>query len=64
MKEQSDHDLLICIDAKLKALKEQYKEFREHFENHLQHHFRYNLLAWTIALGAIVTLAVALIKLL
>jgi len=57
MSEQTDHDLLICIDAKLKVLKEQ-------FENHLNHHFRYSLMAWGIALGAIVTLAIGLIKLL
>jgi len=56
MKEQSDHDLLICIDVKLKTL-------TKHFENHLSHHFRYNILAWTIALGAIVTLAIALLSL-
>lgn len=55
--EQSDHDLLIRLDEKLDGLTTQ-------FTNHLKHHFRYNILAWTIALGAIVTLAVALIKLL
>ena len=30
--------------------------------NHDTHHFRYTLLAWSIAAGAIVTLAIALIK--
>lgn len=55
--EQSDHDLLIRVDEKLDGLITQ-------FSNHLKHHFRYNILAWTVALGAIVTLTVALIKLL
>ena len=32
--------------------------------NHDVHHFRYNILAWSIAAGAIVTLAIALIKVL
>jgi hypothetical protein len=53
---QSDHDLLIRVDEKLDGLIGQ-------FSNHLKHHFRYNILAWTIALGAIVTLAIALLSL-
>ena len=57
MKEQSDHDLLIKVDTKLDGLIDQ-------FDNHLVHHFRYSLMAWAIALGAIVTLAIGLIKLL
>lgn len=57
MKEQSDHDLLIRIDERTEILE-------RHFDNHLKHHFRYNLLAWSVALGAIVTLTVVLIKLL
>jgi len=32
--------------------------------NHDVHHFRYTMLAWSVALGAIVTLAIALIKVL
>ena len=31
--------------------------------NHDTHHFRYTLLAWSIAAGAIVTLAICVIKL-
>lgn len=32
--------------------------------NHDIHHFRYNILAWSVALGAIITLAISLIKVL
>lgn len=51
----NDHDLLIEVRTILNELKED-------FDNHLIHHFRYNILAWSIAGGAIVTLAIALIK--
>lgn len=51
------HDLLIEMNTILKELKKD-------FDNHLVHHFRYNILAWSVALGAIVTLAIALIKVL
>jgi len=53
----NEHDLLIETVTILKELKKD-------FENHLVHHFRYNILAWSIAAGAIVTLAIALIKVL
>jgi len=53
----NDHDLLIEAVTILKELKRD-------FDNHLVHHFRYNILAWSIAAGAIVTLAIALIKVL
>ena len=53
----NDHDLLIEAVTILKELKTD-------FDNHLIHHFRYNILAWGVALSAIVTLAIALIKVL
>jgi len=53
----SDHDILIELKVILEELKRD-------FDNHLQHHFRYTLLAWSVALGAIITLAIALIKVL
>ena len=56
-KEMNDHDLLVEVNTILKELKVD-------FDNHLVHHFRYNLLAWGVALSAIVTLAIALIKVL
>ena len=55
MDNRSDHDILICLEVKLKELKKD-------FENHLEHHFRYNVLAWTITLGALITAFFALIK--
>ena len=60
MDERNDHDVLICVEVKLKELIEDFKDFRT---NHLNHHFRYNLLAWSIAGMAIISLLVALIKL-
>lgn len=57
MDNRNDHDILICLEVKL-------KELQVHFQNHLSHHFRYNLLAWSVAAGAIVTLAIALVKVL
>jgi len=52
---RSDHDVLICLEVKL-------EEIKTDFENHLVHHFRYSIMAWGVALGAIVTLAIALVK--
>lgn len=43
----SDHDEIIKIQTKLDVLIKQ-------FDNHLNHHFRYNILAWTIALAAFI----------
>ncbi len=57
MDNRSDRDLLICLEVKL-------KELQKAFENHLVHHFRYTLLAWSLALGAIITMAIALVKVL
>ncbi|KKK70231.1 hypothetical protein LCGC14_2926060 [marine sediment metagenome] len=45
----NDHDLLIRIDVKLDSL-------YAGFTNHLKHHFRYNIMAWTVTLGAIISL--------
>jgi len=53
----NDHDLLVETVTILRELKKD-------FDNHLIHHFRYNILAWSVALGAIVTMAIALIKVL
>jgi len=53
----NDHDLLVETVTILRELKKD-------FDNHLVHHFRYNILAWSVALGAIVTMAIALIKVL
>lgn len=54
---RSDHDLLIRVDERTERIE-------KWCFNHDVHHFRYNLLAWSIAAGAIVTLAIALIKVL
>lgn len=55
--DDEDHDILIEAVTILKELKMD-------FDNHLIHHFRYSILAWSVALGAIVTMAIALIKIL
>jgi len=56
-KEMNDHDLLIRIDERTVRME-------KWCSNHDVHHFRYTMLAWSVALGAIVTLAIALIKVL
>jgi len=53
----NDHDLLIRIDVRTEKIE-------KWCSNHDVHHFRYTMLAWGVALSAIVTLAIALIKVL
>ncbi len=55
MSAQDDHDLLVRID-------ERQQTFAKQMENHLRHHFRYNILAWTVALGAIVSLILVIVR--
>jgi len=55
--ERTDHDLLICIEEKIKELKKQ-------FDNHLRHHNTYAIALLTITGGAIGSLIIALITLL
>lgn len=55
--ERSDHDVLICIEEKLKELKHQ-------FDNHLKHHNIYALALLTITGGSIGSLIIALVTLL
>jgi len=50
----TNREYLICIDAKLKALKEQ-------FDNHLKHHWLVTIPLITITGGAITALIVALL---
>jgi len=57
MKEQSDHDLLVCIDVKLRTL-------TKHFENHIKHHWMVTIPLISIIGGLVVTLIITLIKLL
>lgn len=54
MPDRNDHEILICIEVKLKELKSQ-------FDNHLKHHFLLSLTALSMAGAAIVALIVALI---
>jgi len=54
---RTDHDLLICIEEKIKELKYQ-------FDNHLKHHNIYAIALLTITGGAIGSLVIALITLL
>lgn len=62
--DRNDHDLLIRIDERTKTFEHRMDDYNTKIDNHLRHHFRYNILAWSIAGGAIVTLAIALIKVL
>ena len=54
---KEDRELLIRVD-------ERGKRIEKWCFNHDTHHFRYMILAWGVALGAIVTLAIALVKVL
>jgi len=53
MTDREQEELLIRID-------ERTKYFEQIMTNHLRHHFRYNILAWSVALGAIISLIVKL----
>lgn len=53
--EQSDHDVLLEVKSDVKWLK-------EGFNNHLKHHFRYNIMAWSAAISAIIALILLLCK--
>ena len=53
----NDHDLLVEVNTILKELKVD-------FDNHLQDHKKYMYLALSTAIGAIITLAITLIKVL
>ena len=49
-------------DELLVRLDERTKYFGKTMDNHLVHHFRYNILAWTVALGAIISLILKMWK--
>lgn len=57
MDEQEQDELLVRLDERTMRMD-------KWCFNHDAHHFRYTMLAWSVALGAIVTLAIALIKVL
>lgn len=50
----TDHDLLICIDIKLKELKQQ-------FANHIKHHWMVTIPMIGITFGSIVSLIITLL---
>ncbi len=50
----TDHDLLVCIDVKLKELKEQ-------FSNHLKHHWAMTLALVMITFGSVISVIIALL---
>lgn len=52
---REDRELLVRIDERLKRLE-------KWAYNHDTHHFRYNLLAWTVALGAIISLILVIVR--
>ena len=55
--QRTDHDILICIEEKIRELKHQ-------FDNHLRHHNIYAIALLTITGGAIGSLLIALVTLL
>lgn len=54
MQTQTDHDLLVRIDERLKNVEKQ-------IENHLSHHFRATIIAWSITATAIMSTIIALL---
>lgn len=52
--DMSDHDILVRVDERTKTL-------ITWATNHDAHHFRYNLLAWSIAITAIISLIVFIV---
>ena len=56
MDEKERDELLIRLDERVGRID-------KWTSNHDQHHFKYTMLAWSVALGAIVTLAICVIKL-
>ena len=52
----NDHDLLVRIDERTKT-------FEQQMTNHLAHHFRYTILAWSVSIGAIISLILIIVKL-
>ena len=55
MDNRSDHDLLICIETKLKDL-------QKHFDNHLSTHAKYTYLVIASTVGAFVSLILILLR--
>ena len=50
----TDHDLLVRIDVRV-------AQMERWATNHDTHHFRYNLLAWSVAISAIISLIVFIV---
>ncbi len=55
MLDKIDHDLLICIDVKLREMKTQ-------FENHLKHHWAITMCAFGAALSAFAAIVIMLLR--
>lgn len=51
MDNRSDHDLLICIEVKL-------KELQKHFDNHIRHHWAITIPLLMIIAGLVITLLI------
>lgn len=60
---RSDHDLLICIEQKIKTLQEGQLRQDKQFENHLHHHWAVTVEALAAALVGFASLIVGLLLL-
>lgn len=49
-------------DELLVRLDERQQVFQKSLDNHLAHHFRYNMYAWSVAVGALITMIFTLLK--
>lgn len=54
MESRTDHDILICIEEKI-------KELRHQFENHLKHHWTITLVCLSAGLVGIFNFGIALL---
>ena len=52
--QRTDHDILICIEEKI-------RELRNQFDNHLKHHFAITLVAISAGLIGMVNFGIAMI---
>lgn len=52
--QRTDHNILICIEEKIRELKHQ-------FDNHLRHHFAVTLIALSAGFVGMVNLSIAMI---
>jgi len=54
MDERNDHDILICLEVKLKLL-------QKSFDNHIKHHWLITVPLIVVSLGSVLSLVITLL---